>query len=88
MNPLYSLTQSIHTTHTYELCSIAQAGSKNTDELHHLMGRVMVRRQKKDVLKQLPPKRRHKVRLTCFMCIYVKMGARGHCRRKARLHKR
>jgi hypothetical protein len=40
----------------------AQAGSRNTDELHHLVSRVMVRRQKKDVLQQLPPKRRHKVR--------------------------
>lgn len=38
-----------------------KAGSKNADELHHLVSRVMVRRRKCDVLSQLPPKRRHKV---------------------------
>ncbi|KIZ01977.1 hypothetical protein MNEG_5987 [Monoraphidium neglectum] len=38
------------------------AGSKNTDELHHLVGRIMVRRKKNEVLQQLPPKRRHKGR--------------------------
>ena len=41
------------------------AGCSHADELHALIaGLVMIRRLKKDVLTQLPPKRREQVFLT------------------------
>jgi SNF2 family DNA or RNA helicase len=41
------------------------SGVANTKELHFILSTMMIRRLKKDVLKDLPPKRRQKIEINC-----------------------
>jgi SWI/SNF-related matrix-associated actin-dependent regulator 1 of chromatin subfamily A len=41
------------------------SGVANTKELHFILSTMMIRRLKKDVLKDLPPKRRQKIEIMC-----------------------
>jgi SWI/SNF-related matrix-associated actin-dependent regulator 1 of chromatin subfamily A len=41
------------------------SGVANTKELHFILNTMMIRRLKKDVLKDLPPKRRQKIEINC-----------------------
>lgn len=44
---------------------ISWSGASNTKELHFIFSSLMIRRLKKEVLNQLPPKRRMKIEIEC-----------------------
>jgi SWI/SNF-related matrix-associated actin-dependent regulator of chromatin subfamily A-like protein 1 len=49
------------------------SGQANTKELHFLMSTLMIRRLKKNVISELPPKKRQKVELHCETDIVAKV---------------
>jgi len=50
------------------------SGQANTKELHFLMNTLMIRRLKKNVISELPPKKRQKVELSCDKVLVAKVS--------------